>query len=105
MQRPILILTARDAVEGRVRMAVKLSGNGSAIVEVIDQGPGISPENEAKVFERFYRIDRGRAGEQSGAGLGLAIAHWATEANGGRIELMSQVGWGSTFRIVVPARR
>ena len=73
----------------------------AAVVEVTDSGPGIAPEQQARVFERFYRVDPSRSVER-GAGLGLSIAQWAVAANGGRIELASGVGRGSTFRIVLP---
>jgi signal transduction histidine kinase len=74
----------------------------NAVVEVIDQGPGIAAEHQQKVFERFYRVDKARARASGGAGLGLAIARWAVERQGGRIELESQPGQGSLFRIVIP---
>ena len=73
-----------------------------AVVEVIDQGPGIAAEHQHKVFERFYRVDKARSRASGGAGLGLAIARWAVERQGGRIELESQPGQGSLFRIVLP---
>jgi heavy metal sensor kinase len=73
-----------------------------AVVEVIDQGPGIAPEHQQKVFERFYRIDKARSRASGGAGLGLAIARWAVERQGGQIELESEPGRGSLFRIVIP---
>ena len=63
------------------------------------------PEHRDKVFERFYRIDKARSREEgSGAGLGLAIARWAVERQGGRIELDSAPGAGSVFRIVLSTR-
>jgi heavy metal sensor kinase len=73
-----------------------------AILEVVDDGPGIAPEHLPHVFERFYRADRARSRESGGAGLGLAIAQWAVEANGGRIEVESEVLRGSVFRILLP---
>jgi heavy metal sensor kinase len=76
--------------------------NAGASVEVIDQGPGIAPEHQHKVFERFYRIDKARSRASGGAGLGLAIARWAIERQGGQIELESEPGRGSLFRIVIP---
>jgi len=54
------------------------------------------------VFDRFYRVDPSRTRESGGLGLGLAIARWAVESQGGRIELESRVGEGSTFRVVLP---
>jgi heavy metal sensor kinase len=76
--------------------------NGNAIIEVTDSGPGIAEEHRAKVFDRFYRADPSRTRQGGGFGLGLAIARWAVESQGGRIELDSQVGRGSTFRVVMP---
>jgi heavy metal sensor kinase len=73
-----------------------------AVMEVVDTGEGIAPEQQAKVFERFYRVDKSRSRAEGGAGLGLAIAKLAVERHGGRIQLESEVGMGSTFRIVLP---
>ena len=72
------------------------------LVEVSDSGPGIAPEHHSRLFERFYRVDAGRSRTVGGVGLGLAMARWSVEQHGGRIELESQVGTGSTFRVVVP---
>src|SRR6266404_3994882 len=74
----------------------------NAVVEVIDQGPGIAPEHQQKIFERFYRVDKARSRASGGAGLGLAIARWAIERQRGHIELESEPGYGSLFRIVMP---
>jgi heavy metal sensor kinase len=74
-----------------------------AVVEICDTGEGIAPEHQAKVFERFYRVDKTRSRSEGGAGLGLAIAKLAVERHGGRIELESTPGKGSTFRVVLPA--
>ena len=84
-----------------VRVAVA-SRDGAAVLEVADRGPGIPPEHRERIFDRFYRVDESRSREQGGAGLGLALARWAAEAHGGRIELDSEAGKGSTFRIVLP---
>ena len=73
----------------------------TAIVEVIDQGPGIAPEHHEKIFERFYRVDKARSRASGGAGLGLSIARWAVERQGAHIELESKPGHGSLFRIVM----
>jgi len=77
-----------------------------ATLAVIDTGPGIAPQHRAHVFDRFYRVDTARAregGGTGGTGLGLSIARWAVEVHGGRIELESEEGQGSTFRMVLPA--
>ncbi len=79
-------------------------GAGDAIIEVADRGPGIPEVHRSRVFERFYRIDTARSRDEGGAGLGLAIALWAVQAHGGRIELQSEEGSGSTFRILLPRK-
>jgi heavy metal sensor kinase len=101
----------RPAVINIVDNAIKYSARGSdinikvatetqdAVIEVRDQGPGIAREHHARVFERFYRVDAGRSRDRGGTGLGLAIARWAVEASGGSLELDSEVGIGSVFRI------
>ncbi len=71
-------------------------------VEVADGGPGIAAAHRERIFDRFYRIDRSRSRELGGAGLGLALVKWAAEAHGGRVELETEEGLGSTFRIVLP---
>src|SRR6266403_915695 len=71
--------------------------DASALVEVVDQGPGIAPEHQQKIFERFYRVDKARSRASGGAGLGLAIARWAIERQQGHIELESEPGRGSLF--------
>ncbi len=76
--------------------------NGEARVEVRDTGPGIPADQQSRVFGRFYRVDKARSRGLGGAGLGLAIARWAIEANAGRIELESRQGNGCVFRIVLP---
>lgn len=73
-----------------------------AYIEVTDQGPGIAPEHQQKIFDRFYRVDKSRSRTEGGHGLGLAIAKWSVEQQGGRIELESASGKGSTFRILLP---
>ena len=77
--------------------------DGTTIIEIADEGPGIAPEHHTKIFDRFYRVDRARARAEGGSGLGLAIAQWSIHHQGGQVELESEVGRGSTFRIVLPA--
>jgi signal transduction histidine kinase len=74
----------------------------AAVIAIADNGPGIAEAHHPRIFDRFYRVDAGRSREMGGVGLGLAIAQWAVAANGGRIELRSREGNGSTFRIVLP---
>jgi heavy metal sensor kinase len=83
---------------------VKLQkGNGQAVFSVKDSGPGISPDDLPHIFERFYRGDKSRQHTAtSGFGLGLSIARWITEKHGGKIEVESQPGQGTTFRVYFP---
>ena len=70
-----------------------------AVVEVADEGPGIAPEHQEKIFERFYRVDKARSRAEGGVGLGLAIVKWSVERMGGTVGLESAPGRGSVFRI------
>lgn len=86
---------------GHVRLSL-LQVNGLAVIRVQDNGPGIAREHHARLFERFYRIDRARSRSTGGAGLGLAIVKWIAEAHGGQVTLSSQIGTGTTFEILLP---
>jgi len=87
----------------QTRIAIRtIRRDGQAIIEVADQGPGIAPEHQQKIFARFYRVDKSRSRTEGGHGLGLAIAKWSVEHQAGRIELESEFGQGSVFRIVLP---
>jgi heavy metal sensor kinase len=88
---------------GRIVLRAARLQDGGAVLEVQDDGPGIAAEHHARIFERFYRIDPGRARDSGGTGLGLAIAKWTVELNRGRLELASAPGHGSVFRICLPA--
>ena len=88
--------------KGEIRVAARRSTLGDAVIEIQDTGPGIAVTHRERIFERFYRVDDARSREAGGIGLGLAIARWAVEANGGRIELESEEGHGAMFRIVLP---
>ncbi|HEY2703588.1 MAG TPA: HAMP domain-containing sensor histidine kinase [Candidatus Dormibacteraeota bacterium] len=76
--------------------------DGSAVLEVVDHGPGIQAEHAGRIFERFYRADAARSGDQGGSGLGLSIAAAVVQAHGGRISVDRTPGGGATFRIVLP---
>jgi signal transduction histidine kinase len=81
-------------------ISLRAFGGGNAVViEVADQGPGIAAEHQQKIFERFYRVDKARARADGGAGLGLAIVKWSVERMGGAVELKSETGRGSAFRL------
>ncbi|HYS79980.1 MAG TPA: ATP-binding protein [Anaeromyxobacteraceae bacterium] len=89
---------------GNIRVAVRMLRSGEAAIEVKDDGPGIARIHHERIFERFYRVDSGRSRSDGGLGLGLAIARSTVEANGGRIEVESEEGRGSVFRILLPSR-
>jgi two-component system phosphate regulon sensor histidine kinase PhoR len=76
---------------------------GSVIISVEDEGPGIPAEHLPRLFERFYRVDKGRSRELGGTGLGLAIVKHIALVHGGRAEVESEPERGSTFRIILPA--
>jgi two-component system, OmpR family, sensor kinase len=76
-----------------------------AVFQVRDSGPGIPSEHLPRIFDRFYRVDQPRTRGIGGTGLGLAIAREVAEAHGGRIDVESRVGEGSTFSLVLPVAR
>jgi two-component system OmpR family sensor kinase len=75
---------------------------GRAILTVADHGPGLSEEQAARVFERFYRTDSSRARASGGAGLGLSIVRAVTEAHGGTVGVRPTPAGGATFVIALP---
>jgi two-component system phosphate regulon sensor histidine kinase PhoR len=83
----------------RVRLARE---EASAVVEVEDTGIGIPADSLPRIFERFYRVDKGRSREEGGTGLGLAIVKHVAQAHGGRVEVESRIGEGSRFRVFLP---
>ncbi len=86
---------------GRVSLAVR-SEDACAVLEVTDTGIGIPAEALSHVFKRFYRVDGSRSREQGGAGLGLSIVKSICTAHGAQLEVMSEPGTGSIFRIRQP---
>lgn len=90
---------------GRVELNARVLEDGSLECAVKDDGPGIPPEAVERVFDRFYRVDRGRSREQGGTGLGLAIVRQIVESHGGRAWAESQLGQGATFRFTLPPEK
>lgn len=90
---------------GRITLEVSMERKGKEEhirLAVQDTGIGIPPEQQARIFDRFYRVDKGRSRQMGGTGLGLAIAEWIVQAHGGTIHLQSTVGVGSTFTVLLP---
>ncbi|WP_321491359.1 ATP-binding protein [uncultured Desulfobacter sp.] len=77
--------------------------NGDIVIEVKDTGQGIDKEHLPKIFNRFYRVDKGRSRDQGGTGLGLAIVKHIVKYHNGRIEVDSRRGQGTCFTITLPA--
>jgi two-component system phosphate regulon sensor histidine kinase PhoR len=76
--------------------------NDSIALKVSDNGPGIEAEHLPRLFERFYRVDKGRARDAGGTGLGLAIVKHIVQSHGGEVEVASTMGKGSEFICYFP---
>ena len=86
---------------GSVRLSLEQNAD-KAVMTVQDSGVGIAEEEQSKIFERFYRVDRARTRAQGGTGLGLAIAQWIVAQHHGAIAVVSRPGEGATFRVELP---
>jgi heavy metal sensor kinase len=86
---------------GTVSVSVRREGQ-MTVVAIKDTGVGIPAEDIPFIFERFYRVDKSRSRAEGGTGLGLAICRHIAQAHGGKIEVESQVGMGSTFSVWLP---
>jgi two-component system, OmpR family, phosphate regulon sensor histidine kinase PhoR len=90
---------------GSVDVRYEPSSDGSAAVSVSDSGPGIAREHLPRLTERFYRVDGSRSRDTGGTGLGLAIVKHVVQRHGGELDIRSEPGKGSVFRLVLPAAR
>jgi two-component system sensor histidine kinase VicK len=88
---------------GTVRLTARENDDGLVLMDVIDQGMGISQEDQEKLFTSFYRIKRPETEAIRGTGLGLSIVRSLIELMGGRVHLTSQPGLGSTFSVALPS--
>jgi heavy metal sensor kinase len=107
-------LLLREALTNVVDNAIKYGPRASTVsllvsasahdvvITVTDEGPGVAAEHRERIFERFYRVDEARARDSGGIGLGLAIAKWAVEINGGTIAVDAGRAEGASFAIRVP---
>src|SRR5918998_4277101 len=104
------------AVTNLVENAIAYSGDDTTValtmraaddwieIDVTDQGIGIAPHDVDRIFERFYRADQARSRSTGGTGLGLAIVKHIASNHGGRVDVASTLGGGSTFTLRLPAR-
>jgi heavy metal sensor kinase len=107
-------LRLRELILNLVDNGIKYSRRGGIVslalsrdkdharLSIADSGIGIPPEDQARIFDRFYRTDAARAHDKKGTGLGLSICKWIAEAHRGRIEVQSTMGQGSQFTVVLP---
>ncbi|MEN9840724.1 MAG: hypothetical protein RL376_524 [Verrucomicrobiota bacterium] len=86
----------------RIELSVRIASSDTVEVAVRDNGPGIPAEDLPHIFERFYRVDKGRSREKGGTGLGLSIVKHIVQLHGGRVWAESRVGEGTSFIITLP---
>ena len=90
---------------GGIELSWDWRDDGAAELSVVDSGVGIAREHLGRLTERFYRVDSSRSRDTGGTGLGLAIVKHVAQRHGGEIDIQSELGKGSTFKIVLPAVR
>jgi signal transduction histidine kinase len=107
--RQLLLNLVTNAIKytprgGRVELSVSRKGTDEVAITVRDTGIGISANDQAHIFDRFWRADRvrSRSVERGGFGLGLSIAQWIVQAHGGSISVQSRLGRGSVFTVLLP---
>jgi len=94
----------RHTARGAVTVSAEAPANGGSTIRVSDTGTGIPIEHLGRIFERFYRVDSGRARGEGGTGLGLAIVRHLVEAHGGSVRAESIVGQGTTITLHFPRK-
>jgi two-component system phosphate regulon sensor histidine kinase PhoR len=110
LNAPLLEQAVTNLIENALKysppdtaVTVGCASDGDQVrVSVADEGPGIAAEHLPRLFERFYRVDKARSRQMGGTGLGLAIVKHIAQAHGGRAEVASEPGRGSTFTIILP---
>lgn len=108
--RDLLVTALRNLIDNAIRYSPENSQVGVGVrtregvvaVSVTDQGEGLTPEDQERVFERFYRVDTARSRHTGGTGLGLSIVKHIVSNHGGEVTVWSQPGHGSTFTIRLP---
>ena len=90
---------------GQIDVSWNIMADGSGALAVADTGPGIAREHLPRLTERFYRVDGSRSRDTGGTGLGLAIVKHVVQRHGGELDIRSELGKGSCFRLVLPAAR
>ena len=103
-----LVANAINYSDERARVTLSVlecptEGDRFVEIKVSDNGIGIRPEDQERIFERFYRVDYGRSRQSGGTGLGLSIVRHIAVAHGGEVRVWSRVGQGSTFTLRLPA--
>ncbi len=109
-ERDLLMTAFRNLIDNAIRYSPEgtnvgvgvRSRDGLVQVSVTDQGPGISPDEQERIFERFYRVDAARSRQTGGTGLGLSIVKHVISNHGGEVTLWSRPGQGSTFTVRMP---
>jgi len=85
----------------KVRITVRTDGN-DILIEVMDNGYGIAPEDVKRIFDKFYRVPRAESADEPGTGLGLTLVREIMESHGGQVRVQSELGRGSTFTLRLP---
>jgi signal transduction histidine kinase len=100
----IRITLTKDGLPGSGFPSNPRDGEETRFVKIAisDTGIGIAKENQEKIFDRFFRVDKARSREEGGSGLGLSICKWIVEAHHGEIKVESDIGKGSSFIVKLP---